>query len=127
MNAVEEALGYYAVYGAANQTMGDDVLVHAATPGGVVLVSPRCVLMARPVNSRARVEEVAAAEVQFAPEVWDAMFVYLLVGEAAFAADVLGELAALPLICFQRGVRSPRLRVYGMREFLRRLNLTDKK
>ena len=126
MNAVEEALGYYAVNGVADQTMGDDVMVHAMTPGGVVLVSPRCVFMARPVDSRARVEEVVLPHVRFAPEVWDAMFVHLLVGEAAYAADVLGELAALPLICFQRGTRSPRLRVYGMRDFLRRLKIINK-
>lgn len=86
--------------------MAADVAALSRNPRGVVIVTPRLFALLRPVCSR-RPESWADHLEQDVPFA-DAWYVHLLAGDLRLALQLARTLPELPLLCFQRGVRSGR-------------------
>lgn len=111
------ALRYYRGSG---RNLQSDIEALATNPQGVVMWSPRLVVLMKAADSTAPAEWQNLA---VSPPGADGWYVHLLVGDLALARRLAHEVPCRHWACFQRGRRSPAPHRLRWQRLLRRTHL----
>lgn len=101
-DAITTAQRYYAW---AGRDFAADAHALARNPQGVLLYTPRLVVMMKPADSR---QPQDWAQLTHSPQQADAWYVHLLVGQLSLAGQLAHLVPAYRWVCFQRGRRNTR-------------------
>lgn len=105
-DARKEANSYYQGSG---RTLTEDAEALSGNPQGVLVYSPELVVLMKPVMLS---EELLWGDLADNPPEADAWYVHLLVGNVLLARRLADTLPPLEWLCFQRGRRNSRPRIY---------------
>ncbi len=75
-----------------------------------IIWMPQLITLAVPVNHQH--PETWTSLALTSPQDSDAWYVHLLIGDLALARELARQAEALPYLCFQRGLRSPRPHIH---------------
>lgn len=92
-----------------------DVAALLRNPHGVVIYTPRLVALAKPVQHQ---YPECWEQLEESPAEADGWFMHLLTGDLQWACEIATGMPQLPLLCFRRGLRSPRPHVISAHRFL---------
>lgn len=107
-----------AYYAAAGRSLQDDIAALSSHEQGVFLYSPQLVALMR---STSRHDSAPWLHLDTRQTDVDTWYIHLLVGDVRLAQSLGAMLEPLPWLCFQRGLRHPRLHVWPWKSFLRHL------
>lgn len=103
-------------YQGSGRSLQADVAALLHNPTGVVIYTPRLVVLAKPVLRR---ESAHWELLHEQPPGADAWYVHLLAGDVAWARRLaVATVAPLPWVCFRRGLRSAQPHVCAWQSLL---------
>lgn len=102
-------------YCASDRCLEADLTTLAQNPGGLIIYTPRLVVLAKPVLSHEPRSWELLAELPLAADGW---YVHLLVGDVERARQQAAHVPPLRWLCFQRGLRNTRPHVLAWQRFL---------
>ncbi len=82
----------------------------------LIIWLPQLIVLAMPVNHHH--PERWSSLASTSPQDSDAWYVHLLIGDLALARELGKQVEVLNLLCFQRGLRSPRPHIHRFRDII---------
>ena len=102
-------------YASSTRNLQADLAALGGNAAGVVVWTPQLVAMLKPVAAGRAAEWEELAE---SPADADAWYVHLLAGDLELARRLGAGLAALPLLCFRRGLRNATPHIHRWQSFV---------